>query len=332
MDVLSDVLQAVRLNGAIFFDVRAGEPMIATTPPMSLVGSSVMPGCEHVIPFHIMLRGSCWVEPLGGPGDPELLEEGDIVIYPHGHSHIFGTEPGQRAEADLTNYVRRDGLSGPFLLKINEESRATNRFVCGYLGCDATPFNPLLEALPCQLLSKRPPGANHLEVDLIYDAIEESEGGGPGSNTILARLSELLFIRVMRRYIEQLPENSGGWLAGLRDRQVSCALQAVHARPAHDWTLEELARHCGMSRAAFSGRFAEIVGDTPMHYLAKWRMQLAARMLEQPGVTMEDVAEAVGYKSDAAFNRAFKNIVGLPPGTWRRSRSEALAGPAEFQV
>lgn len=322
MDVLSDVLQAVRLNGALFFDVRTGSPMVATTPPMSLVGHSVMPGCEHVIPFHIMLRGSCWVEPLGGPGEAELFEEGDIVIYPHGHSHVFSSTPGQRVEPDLSNYVRRDGQAGPFLLKINEDGPATNRFVCGYLGCDAGPFNPLLDAMPCQLLAKRPTGSNHLEVELIRDAIEESEQAGPGSITILARLSELLFVRVLRRYIETLPEHSAGWLAGLRDNHVSCALKSIHAKPDHDWTLEELARECGMSRAAFASRFAEIVGETPMRYLAKWRMQLATRLLKQSRMAIEDVAQSVGYKSEAAFNRAFKSIVGLPPGAWRRATAD----------
>ncbi len=321
MDVLSNVLQAVRLNGAIFFDVRAAEPMVAETPSMSEIGSSVMPGSEHVIPFHIMLRGSCWVEPLGGPGEPEEVHEGDIVIYPHGHSHVFGSKPGQRMKPDLANYVRPREPQPPMKMHINEESAPTTRFVCGYLGCDATPFNPLLDALPCQLLAKRPAEGNLMEVDLIYTAIEESDAGRAGSATILARLSELLFVRVLRRYIDGLPENSGGWLAALRNPAMSTALALIHGRPADDWTLEKLARECGMSRAIFAEKFGTCVGETPMRYLARWRMQLATGLLQQTRRPIEVIAEDVGYRSEASFNRAFKNIVGVPPGTWRRAQA-----------
>jgi len=135
------------------------------------------------------------------------------------------------------------------------------RFVCGYLGCNATPFNPLLDALPSQVLAKRPPRGNHIEVDLNQAAVEETETRRAGVETILARLSELLFVRVLRRYIEQMPETSTGWLAGLRDPNISEALRLIHADPAHDWSVEELSRKCGMSRAAFAERFSAVVGE-----------------------------------------------------------------------
>ena len=322
MDVLSDVLQAVRLKGAVFFDVRACEPIVAETPPMSRIGHLVMPEAEHVIPFHIMLRGSCWVESTEGCAEPARFCEGDIVIYPHGNAHVFATTPGDRLPANIDNY-RTDGLPRPVRMDLHVGGPWTTRFVCGYLACNATPFNPLLEALPTQVLARRPPEGNHIEVDLIQAAVEESEAQRAGRETVLARLSELLFVRVIRRYIEQMPEHSRGWLAGLRDAQVGRALQNMHARPAHDWSLDELARECAMSRAVFAQRFAQCVGETPMRYLARWRMQLAARQLEQPGVSVECVASDVGYRSEAAFSRAFKAIVGMPPGAWRRNRSMA---------
>lgn len=325
MDVLSDVLQAVRLKAAVFFDVRACEPIVAETPSMSRIAHLVMPEAEHVIPFHIMLRGSCWVESTDSGEPPEKFSEGDIVIYPHGHGHIFVTRIGDRMPADVDAY-RRDGRPLPVRMHLNDDGAWTMRFVCGYLACNATPFNPLLEALPPQVLARRPPEGNPIEVDLIKAAVEESEAQRPGRETILARLSELMFVRVVRRYIEQMPEHSTGWLSGLRDPQISKALQGLHARPAHDWTLDELARECAMSRAVLAERFAQRVGETPMRYLTRWRMQLATRLLEQPGIPIERIAEEVGYRSEAAFSRAFKNIVGAPPGAWRR-QSGATGDP-----
>lgn len=328
MDVLSDVLQAVRLKGAVFFDLRAAEPIIAETPPMSRIADMVMPGAEHVIPFHIMLEGGCWVEPLGGSGGPVEFRAGDVVFYPQGHGHIFVTHLGDRAPAEIERYRREEGEIRPLRLDLNPEGEKTMRVICGYLACSAAPFNPLLEALPDQVLAKRPPEGNPIEIDLIRSAIEESEKQRPGRETILARLSELLFVGVLRRFIEQMPDHSRGWLAGLKDPAIGRALQAMHARPERDWTIEELAREAAMSRAAFAERFAERVGETPMKYLARWRMQLAARLLEETGQPIEAIAEQVGYRSEAAFNRAFKTIVGMPPGAWRRRGSNAVPSPA----
>lgn len=321
MDVLSDVLRAVRMTGAVFFNVAAGDRVVAQTPHMRLVGEQVMPGAEHVIPFHIMLRGRCWVESIDCDDPPVEFGEGDIVFYPHGDGHIFVTELGQRIPPDLSAYQRPDGQRLPIMVDLAEsQTKRAMRFVCGYLGCDASPFNPLLDSLPTQVLAKRPSEGNHIEVDLIESAVAESDGNRAGSETILARLSELLFVRVLRRYIEQLPEHSGGWLAGLRDPCISRALQAVHSDPAANWTIETLGREAGMSRAVFAERFADTVGETPMKYLAKWRMQLAAALLSQSDLPVEEVAERVGYRSNAAFSRAFKNIVGHAPGSWRRQK------------
>lgn len=327
MDVLSDVMRAVRLNGAVYFDVRASEPVVAETPNMSRVGQQLMPGASHVIPFHIMLRGQCWAEATEGDDPPILLKEGDIVFYPHGDGHAFVTNIGDRVPLDAGFYHRPDGRQLPIMRQLFDETPPSVRFVCGYLACDAAPFNPLLEALPSQVVAPRPAEGNHIEVELIHTAIAESHEQRAGSDTILARLSELLFVRVLRRYIEQLPERSNSWLAGLRDPNISRALHLLHARPAEDWTLEGLARECGMSRAIFADRFAKCIGETPMRYLAKWRMQLATHLLDQPGASIEAVAEQVGYQSEASFNRAFKNIVGMPPGTWRRSRRTTVARP-----
>ncbi|MCA8881309.1 MAG: AraC family transcriptional regulator [Rhodobacteraceae bacterium] len=320
MDVLSDVLRAVRLTGAVFFDFRASEPLRAQTPSMALVGQRLVPGAGQVIPFHIMMRGRCWVEAIDAGVPPLEFHEGDIVVYPHGHGHIFVTNLGDRVAPDLDAYRRPSGQPLPIMVNLGDHGPPVLRFVCGYLACDTAPFNPLLDALPSQVVARRPPEGNHIEVDLIYAAVIESETHRPGGEAILARLSELLFVRAIRRFIETLPENSEGWLAGLRDPHIGRALQLIHGDPARNWTLEGLARECGMSRAVFAERFARMVGDTPMRYLARWRMQVASHLLFQPNIAVEAVAEQVGYRSEASFSRAFKNIVGTSPGSWRRSR------------
>jgi AraC-like DNA-binding protein len=267
-----------------------------------------------------MLRGRCWVETLDSDESPIQFAEGDIVLYLHGDGHIFVTELGVRVPPNLDAYCRTIGQPLPIMMNLTEQGPPSMRFVCGYLACDAAPFNPLLEALPTQVLCKRPEEGNHIEVDLIHSAVAESEARRAGGETILARLSELLFVRVLRRYIEQLPEHLEGWLAGLRDPQISRALSAIHSRPEKEWTLEGLARECGMSRAIFAERFARCVQETPMRYLTWWRMQLASGLLAQRGLPVEEIAGRVGYKSEAAFNRAFKNVVGSPLGTWRREQ------------
>lgn len=321
MDVLSDVMQAVRLTGAVFFDVRAGEPLMAHTPHMSLVGHRVMPGAAHVIPFHIMMRGSCWVESLDSDDPPAEIHEGDIVMYPFGHGHVFVTNLGDRPPPDLDAYRQPENGEFPIILNLHDGGPPTRRFVCGYLACDAAPFNPLLESLPTQVVTRRPADGNHIEVDLIFSAVEEAGASRDGGQAILARLSELLFIRVLRRYVENLPERSPGWLAGLRDPAIGRALQRLHAEPARDWSLEELGRECAMSRAVFSERFSRCVGETPMRYLSKWRMQLASTILARTSLSIQEVAERVGYESEASFSRAFKGTVGLPPGAWRRRKA-----------
>ncbi len=137
---------------------------------------------------------------------------------------------------------------------------------------------------------------------------------------MLARLSELLFVEILRGYLEALPEDAPGWLSGLRDRHVGAALRLIHGRPHEPWTLESLAREVGLSRSVFAERFTHYVHMAPMHYLGRWRLQLAARLLERPGINIARVAQEVGYESEAAFNRAFKKLTGHPPGAWRRTR------------
>ncbi|MGZ5090268.1 MAG: AraC family transcriptional regulator [Burkholderiales bacterium] len=326
MDVLSDVLRAVRLTGAIYFDVNARAPWIAETPPVSSICARVMPECDHVISFHIMLDGACWAQ-LGDESQPAIrLEAGDAVIFPRGDGHFMSTEIGKRSTPDLSLYYRPNDRPLPFVLSELGGSGERSRFVCGYLGCDARPFNPLLDALPRKLHVRSSSAGGQLVHDLIRHALQETESPSAGGETILSKLSELMFLQAVRQQIDALPPESTGWLAALRDRNVGAALRLMHGRPAEPWTLDSLAREVGLSRSVFAERFSQLMVAPAMHYLSNWRLQVAASLLKQDRLSIAQVAAEVGYESEAAFNRAFKKQVGVPPGAWRRGLRPSQAG------
>lgn len=323
MDVLSEILRAVRLTGAVYFDITAHEPWVAESPATSAICTNVMPAFEHVVSFHIMLDGWCWVQ-LADMSDPVLrLEAGDAVIIPGGEAHFMTSQKGVRSQPDMQLYRRSTDKPLPYIIKEFGGQGATSRFVCGYLGCDAKPFNPILGALPRLMAVKASSVGGQLIHDLLRVALQESTHSSAGGETILSKLSELMFLQAIRQYIETLPSEAKGFLSGLRDRQIGAALTLMHARPSEDWTLDTLAREAALSRSAFAERFTEMMGVPPMQYLGNWRLQLAARALERPGVSIAQAAAEVGYESEAAFNRAFKRLVGVPPGTWRKSRAAA---------
>lgn len=325
MDVLSDVLHAVRLTGAVYFDVNARAPWIAETPPISSIGARIMPEFEHVIAFHIMLDGAGWAQ-LADESQPAVrLEAGDAVIFAHGDRHFLASELGRRSTPNLAMYYRPNDRPLPFVLRELGGTGEKARLVCGYLGCDARPFNPILNALPRQLHVRRSSTAGQLTHELIRLALQESETPRAGGETILSKLSELMFLQAVRQQIDALPPESTGWLAALRDHNIGAALRLMHGRPAEPWTLESLAREAGLSRSVFAGRFSELMAVPPMHYLSNWRLQLAANLLKRERLSIAQVAAEVGYESEAAFNRAFKKQAGIPPGAWRRAMPGASA-------
>lgn len=325
MDVLSDVLAAVRLTGAIYFDIDAGVPFVGETPDSPTLVSMIMPQAEHVICFHAVISGSCWAAVGDKAGAPVAMGSGDIVVFPKGNANVMSSLPGARGQPDMDLYRRAAKDPLPFNMVHGSSGDERTRFVCGFLGCDLRPFNPLLAALPEIMVARRPEGAGAWVSDLLLIALSERDRQRAGTETVLAKLSELVFIEVIRRYIESLPEDARGWLSGLRDPHVGAALGLIHERPLDDWTLEGLARAVGLSRTTFADRFAHYAGVSPMLYLTRWRMQLAARRLDSPDVGIAQVAAEIGYESEAAFNRAFKKAVGQPPGAWRRSRRPATA-------
>jgi len=194
--------------------------------------------------------------------------------------------------------------------------------VCGFIGCDGAESNPLLATLPPALkLSLKKGSAAEWMRSTFHYAAEEVAAGRPGSETVLAKLSELLFVETVRRYVENLPDGQTGWLVGLRDTYVARALALLHRDVARAWTVDELGREVGLSRSALADRFIRLIGVPPMHYLANWRMQVAMQKLRDTSASLAQVADMVGYESEAAFSRAFRKAVGTAPARWRRSHS-----------
>lgn len=323
-DTLSDVLRAVRLTGAVFFSVDASAPWVAEAPRGCVVGPHIMPGVEHVIEYHVVSGGSCWASLLDEP--PIQLHEGDVVVFPQGDAHVMSSAPGMRGEPDPELFVRAGQSRLPLAMSMQGGGVERARLVCGFLGCDARPYNPLLAALPRVIHLPASGTSESVARRLVELAVAESNAREAGAECLLARLSELLFIEVVRRYAASMPSEGVGWFSALRDGQIGRALGELHERPAHPWTLEELAKEVGMSRSVLAERFCHFVGVPPIQYLAKWRIQLAASHLRAGKDSLAEIADRVGYGSEAALSRAFKRWVGVAPALYRRGELATATG------
>jgi AraC-like DNA-binding protein len=316
MDALSDVLRVIRLSGGVFLDA-------AFTAPWCVVSRVVPEDCPtkelppSVVAFHYVIEGRMLVQ---GDGASLEVRAGEMVLLPRNDPHLLASDTGlPPANPDPLVQQAEGGL---MRLEYGGGGAAT-RLVCGYVGADVR-RHPLLDALPAvfALDLNGKPCAEFVAASFRY-AAREVASGRAGSETVLAKLSELLFVEAVRRYLAALPAGQTGWLAGLQDRLVGRALALLHARVAHPWTTEALAREVGLSRSAFAERFTALLGVPPMHYLASWRLQLAALRLRDSAASTAQIAYDVGYESDAAFSRAFKRAFGTTPAAWRRQ-----GGPA----
>lgn len=329
-DPLSDVLSTVRLTGACFFLVEATVPWVSEVPEAGAVAPILLPGIQQLISYHIVTRGPIWGGLAGEPA--RRLETGDVLLIPHGDPYVLSTPPGMRS-ADPVEEARwffREMVAGRLPLVVREGEGGGEEslgIICGFLGCDVRPFNPALATLPRLVHLRRPENLAGDRLDYLVDLVlAESAPQLPGGQCVLLRLGELLFVEVVRRYLAGLPEEQTGWLAALRDAAVGRVLALLHQQPAEAWTLETLGREVGLSRSVLAERFSRLVGQPPAQYLARWRMQVATKLLADGAPKVYAVARAVGYESEAAFSRAFKRIVGMPPSAWQRQNRPSRRG------
>lgn len=327
-DILSDVLKEVHLSGALFFDVEGCAPWVAEAPPSREFKALIMPRAQHVINYHVVANGECWVRLLDREEEPILLRAGSVIVFPKGTTHVLSSEPGMRAPFDpaVFDAPQPEGLK-PLMLSRNGDGPQTVRLICGFLGCDVLPFNPLLDSLPSMLVITD--GYSERDgwlASLIRAAAAEGQDRRDGGRNVLSRLSELIFIEAVRIYAERLPQDARGWLAALRIPHVARAIALLHGDPARAWTLSSLARASGVSRTVLASTFKETLGVPPMSYLTSWRMQIAAGLLADTDTLVYTISEAVGYESEASFSRAFRRATGLSPGIWRSDRDRPGVG------
>ena len=320
MDALSELLKVVRLRGAMYFNAEFSAPWAVRSPPSHVTLPLLAPGAEQVIIFHLVTAGRAYVKLSGQPAI--TLCAGDVVAFPHGHGHLLGngvgTTPVDAAQSLSELLTRRLAVSR------HGGGGEVTRFVCGYLDCDPWLAKVLVAGLPPVLVVnvRNGDGGAWLEGS-IQHAVAQAAAAAPGSDAIVAKLSEVLFAETLRRYMTSLPPQQTGWLAGARDPAVGRALAAMHSRPQHSWSIASLAGEAGLSRTALTERFKHYLGVPPMTYVSQWRLHLGADALRTTSRGVAEIAGDVGYESEAAFNRAFKRAFGVPPARFRRSNATA---------
>ena len=325
MDALSDILRVVRLKGGVFLHAEFTAPWCihSELAPQDL--GSLLEGAEHIVLYHYVVEGR--MSARVDNGEQVELEAGEAVMFPHNSPHLMGSHL-ELPPVPTRNVVHAPPDGGLRVIS-HGAGGARTRVVCGFLGCDKLEGNPLAGALPAVLRfdTRQGSSAAWMSSSLAF-AADEIAARRAGSATVLAKLSELMFVEALRRYVESLPEEQTGWLAGLKDPFVSRALALMHGRLTKDWTVDDLGREVGLSRSALADRFTRLIGEPPMRYLARWRLQVAATQLRNSDAPLARIAEQVGYESEAAFNRAFKRNFGVPPAAWRKGATSESAAVA----
>lgn len=308
----------------MLFLVDASRPWCSWAPETEAFRALVLPRCDHMISYHVVTQGRCWAGLCDD--DAVALEAGDVLVIAHGDAYYLAdpadAKPGYGMPEALEFFRLMSAGELPSVVVDDGGGATKTQFICGFLGCDMRPFNPVLAALPPLLIVRHGPAPDDRMSHVIGFALAAlREPRGSGTESVLLRLAELMFIEVLRRHLDAATAPQTGWLAGLRDPLIARALARLHGEPARPWTIEALGDAVGASRSVLAERFTELVGQPPIHYLSQWRMQLAARLLAETNTKVRAVADAVGYESEAAFSRAFKKAAGAAPAQWRQRSS-----------
>ncbi len=314
-DPLSEALRSVRLTGAIFLDAELGAPWGFAAPPTSATSHLLAPTAEHLVLFHLLVEGQATARVPGYDSVP--LEAGDIVVLARGEAHELWN--GAVRELTDSSSLLPKILNGALASERGGGSGPVTKFICGYIGCDRQAERLFLAGLPpvFKVNVRRESSGEWIESSIRYLASERGSARA-GRTALLAKLAEALFIETLRQYMADLPAEGTGWLAAARDPAVGRALAAIHREPAEPWTVAALAKQAGVSRSVFAERFNSLLGEAPLAYVARWRIQLGAQLLETTDDSVLQIAQQVGYESEAAFNRAFKREFDLPPARYRR--------------
>jgi len=329
MDAFSEVLGGVTLKGALFFSAEFSAPWRLSSPHSQSLAPVLAPGAPHLVIYHFVIEGGASIRVEDG--SKIHLEAGDVVVLPHGHPHSMYSAEGA-LDMEISPIIRKLQNKDLTAMRAGGGGEVT-RFVCGYMACDPLLSRPILTGLPSIFkVNLRTDRSGHWLENSILHLVDEAASSHAGSEAMLAKLSEALFVDTLRRYIAGLPKQEVGWLAGARDPIVGKSLTLLHCKAQHPWTIAELAREVGLSRSALVERFTRYISEPPIAYLTRWRLQLAARALAATSRGVAEIAADVGYESEAAFNRAFKREFGLPPARYRRERRAASTQYAEATV
>ena len=315
MDVLSQVLRDVQLQGALFYNGEFSAPWSVHATSARALASHFAPAAEHVIVYHFLTEGRASIRLESGKRLE--LNAGDLVMIPHGDRHILENgSPTKTVDEAAVSAVLAQGLK---VWRVGGGGEIT-RFVCGYMACEPRLSHILLSGLPSlfKVNIRNEPSGRWLENSIRF-SVNQADANLAGGEAVLSKLSEVLFIETLRAYVSHLPPEQTGWLAGARDNDVGKTLALMHEDPAYPWTLGELATEAGTSRSVLAERFRHYLGEPPMAYLTRWRLQLGAQKLATTSYSVAQIAGEVGYESEAAFNRAFKREFQMPPARFRSS-------------
>ena len=324
MDVLSEVLKVVKLQGALFYNAELSAPWSIRTASSCAIAPYLAPGAGHLIIYHFLTEGRAFLQLENR--ERIALSAGDLVMIPHGDPHIL--DNGAAAPpVDDCEHLREVLQQGLRLWRFGGGGEKT-KFICGYMACEPQLSKVFLGGLPPAFkVSIRNDASGRWLENSIRFSVDHASDSRAGAEAVLAKLSEVLFVETLRAYITNLPTEQTGWLAGARDAEVGKTLALMHRNPAHPWTIASLAKEAGVSRSVLAERFRHYLNEPPMSYLTRWRLQLGAQMLGTTNHSVAQIASEVGYESEAAFNRAFKREFEVPPARFRtRVRQKSALG------